>query len=756
MIEFLPERYEDCKAQVDFEKNLFASFPKLEAYFLKIKAKGLKVSNTQNSWIAYAMGISDEKPTGRITIDKPSVPDIDMDFSDREPVVQYIFETYGEEHTAAVGTFQTIKTKFALKDIVRYQNGGHLSSDDPVHKITAKIPTAPQSFSSEKDFLKGFTDKLGIRFPGHLEENKELRDYLARNPDTNEMLFKILEKPRSAGQHAGGILITPEPIDQKIPTRYFQGRKCTQIGHKTVEDVGGMKIDILGVNTLNWIAGAVKLIKERHGIEIDPWNLKEDPDVFKMIASGDVETMFQFDTDTVKPFLKKIRPTRIHDLILTTSICRPGALDSKLADGGTVADHWVARHRHEEPVDLIDPILGPILSDTYGLVVFQEQIQKIFEVVGGFHPIAADSARKAVGKKDAALINSLQAQLFTGALKHPGWDLKKCDELWQSFIGAANYSFNRSHACAYAIIAYACAYLKKRYPLEWWCSVLSYVDAEKVRDYQEIIAPFMEYPTISTPTSKWIIRDTKIVAPISLVRSVGENAVAEIAKQHAIAPFTDFVEFYLRVNKRAANKTAILNLILAGCFDGLPLRDGEAPCSDMASFINLLHELREEEVPAELTNIDRMRRIELKNQALTISAFNLMREFRDIVEAVPGYCKIDGFPAIGSTPILANYSLFSQYNNARPGWDVGIIGMITDVKSFTYVDKKTKAKVTALRVSVTNDGRVQELVLWPDTLLKVNKLDFTIGKLVLIFGGLKYSNFKGELGFEYKTHKILL
>lgn len=753
---YIPARYEERKAEIDFEQHVFRRFPKLKAYFDAIIAKGIKVKNKPNSWCAWAVGMTDEQPSGQMIVDSPAPPDIDLDFSNRDPVVDYIFETYGTDHTAMVGTFLTIKTKFALRDIARYMNGGTLSNEDPVHRICRTVEIAPQSYPTEKAWLLGFTDEHDVYHRGHLEDNKELANYLDTHPDVKTLLFQILEKPRSLGKHAGGIVITPMPIDEVVPTRYFDGKKCTQISHKTLEKIGGMKIDILGVNTLNWIFDALTLIQDRHNLKLNPWDLPDDPDIWTMIGKGDAETIFQFDTNTVIPFLKRIKPKSIHDLILITSLCRPGGLDSTLEDGATVAEHFVKRANGEEKVRFLDPLLEDNLGDTHGLVVFQEQIQKIFETIGGFDPIASDNARRAVGKKDLALINSLQGKLFDNAVKNLGWSLPKCEALWQSFIGAANYSFNRAHACAYAIIAYACAFLKKRYPLEWWCSVLSFQEPEKVAEYLPSITSFIRYPNVNRPASKWKIDGDKIVAPLSLVRGCGPTAVQEILEKHVAGPFLSFVDYMLRIDKRKANKTVTLNLIVAGCFDGLPVVNDGLPETSMTAFIAKFFELRDEEIPEGYRDLGKMQMIGMRKATLPIFTLNAVKEFWDAIKTQPNFSVIQGkLPALSGCPIIQNFSKFPSLIGSWEG-DICIIGLVDSAEVFYYTPKSGRnagVKQSALRVVLSNDGRQAEFVVWSNDLTKARQTLYT-GNLVSCIGLLE--NYRGEVVLKFKTARNLL
>lgn len=696
-------------------------------------------------------------------VKKGALPDIDMDFTDKAKIIEKIYDRYGVEYTAMVGSFQTNKTKGALKDIVRFMNKGSLPNTHPIHKLTKTIENAPQYYPSEKDFLVGFTDSEGTKHPGHLDQNHQLRRYLDDNPKTKKYLFSILEKPRSLGRHAGGVVITPTPIDECIPTRYFNEQKCTQIDYKTLEKIGGLKIDILGVNTLNWIWDTVDLVKERHGVELDPWNLPHDPGVFKDLSSGDVSTVFQFDTPTVRPYLKKIEPQSIYDLAVITSVCRPGALDSKLEDGQTVAKHFVSRRLGIEEPKYLDKILEDLLKDTYGLVIFQEQIQKLFEIVGGLTPVESDNARRAVGKKQLKPMLEAKEALFKGARKIHGWNLEKCEELWNSFEGAVNYSFNKAHAIAYAIIAYACAYLKHYYKAEWWASVLSNMESEKIKAYLSEIKDVISMPHVNRPNNRWVIEDGKLQAPLNLVRGVAGSAVNAISEK---APFSDMEDFFKRVNKTKVTKTSMLNMAVAGCFDGLSLEEGSNELDfTVIQRVNRIMELREsllkkknEELPKEYKFLsDRVKKVQLRSHMLPIETFNILNEFFDIVSSNSGYSFNDGIHFLDRCPLVANYDLFKPLS--AYGKDVALVGIVTDSKTFYFNDKKTGKKVGALRVSVENDGRVTEVVLWPSFLKKLDandKKNLQSGSLVAIFGPIKYNSFKGEYCVNYRRHKLIV
>jgi len=726
--------------------------------------------------LAYLLGVTSIDPikydlsfvrflnAGRI--ESGQMPDIDLDFSNRSLIVKYLFELYGKDYVSLVGTFQTIKTKNALKDIVRTLNGGHLKSDDEIFKVCAEIDTAPQYYPTEKAFLEGFTDDDGDYHSGMLESNKTLRTYLETHPEVNKMLFEILEKPRNQSKHAGGVVITsPISIDSVIPTQFLHGDKSTQVDYRTLEKIGGLKIDILGVNTLNFIWDAVKLIEKRHGIKLDPWNLPEDIQVFKMLSRGDTSTVFQLDTQVAIPILKAISVNSISDLALVTAVGRPGCLDSKLEDGVSVADHFIKRKRGEEPLVLLDPILEPILGKTYSIPIFQEQVQKIFEVVGGLSPVESDDARRAMGKKNLQVLLSIKKQLFDGAQFRLGWNEEKCEALWQSFIGSANYNFNEAHAYGYSVIAYACAYLKKKYPLEWWCAVLSHIGSDKVKTYLGEIEDFMKLPNVNYPQNQWVItEDSKLISPLTLILGISEKTVGEIALN---SPFTSFEDFFNRVHKRTVNKTAINNMIITGCFTRIPIRDGGPLLTDSQNDTNALlahfGELRrEKEPPRTWTDLELIKE---RSRLLSVVSYEYVEIFKESLKNSKNLDFIevrnevgDIFYKIDNCIVITNSDNFDfWYQNLGLDTKICFVGIFNDEsKMFHYIEKKTGNKVGAYKLLVENDNRIVETVIWPNTLSKTSKRDFENGAILAVFGTLRKSGFKKNIEFSYLFHKRIL
>lgn len=770
----IPERAQAYREKIDFELNLFDRFPDKGEYLLCLLDRGVKVKNSVSSWTAFAIGVSDDIPSDHLTVKDAGYPDIDTDFGYPNKVFEYVRNKYGNDHVARVGSFQTMKVKWALKAIWRERNGGPLEFDHPINALCETIKAAPAIFKTERDYLLGFENEDG-RHPGLIETHQGLRQHLEDYPEVKTLLFSILQKPHAAGQHAAGIVISPVPIDDICPTRYAGDQKVTQVDYRQLEKLGLLKYDFLGLVTLLYIDGALKLIKERRGITLDPWNLPDDQEVYSDFARAAVKTVFQFDTDVVYNFLIQTSPRSISDLAAITAVGRPGCLDSVMPDGRTVADHFIARKQNREAAAAIDPALDPILGDTVGLSVYQEQIQKIFEVAAGFSPLASDDARRAIGKKKLEIMEKIRPQFVEGCKTIHGWDEEKAISVWSSFLGAANYAFNKSHSFSYVTISYACAYLKHYYPLEWWCSVLTYVEAhgskpDKLKDYLSAVHDAVDPPHVNSSRDRWTITpDSRLRAPLSLIKGVGTAALQDIC---SASPFVSIEDYRLRIGKAAKNKGVFTRLAVCGCFDGLPLRKGEAPvgddyCAMIDFYINYDKgpRAKRELVPEKYRNLNRLDKILSKIDLMGLRRYNYISLLSDVFEYMESMDPISfSHKRIGEDakvvrylhgiPIIEDLTLLGQYHSMANHAPAAIAGLISNVKEFSYTSKRDGALQTALKVTVENGGHEVVIVLWPDAYSRVNKGDFVEDKFVIVIGEVRYSSYSHAYDIHYKEHVV--
>jgi DNA polymerase-3 subunit alpha len=322
--------------------------------------------------------------------------DVDFDVGNRDAAIEYLKEKYGNR-MIQLSVDVKAKIKTAIKDCERAILGAVRKETED---LCTSLPNPPQG-ADEYDYVFGYTDEDGIYQTGLLEITPSLQQYRDNNPDIWDSIVQTLGILKNKGAHACGIVLAPRPISEYIPLTAVSGEPVTGFSPKSLEIAGLIKYDILGVNTLNDISGALKLIEERTGKKLDPYTLPDDDEVYKQFHLGNTETVFQFNTQSVIPYLADIKPISRDDLSTITALVRPGALDAPSDDGRTMAQVYVAR-RKGETVRYIHPSLEPILKDTEGTIIFQEQAIRIFKEIGGLNAVQAEDARRAIGKKDEA------------------------------------------------------------------------------------------------------------------------------------------------------------------------------------------------------------------------------------------------------------------------------------------------------------------------------------------------------------------
>ncbi len=403
------------------------------------------------SLLAYALKITNVNPIKEdlsferffdVTRVEDGLADIDSDFSDRAKVVEYLKNEYKDCFTA-LGIGTTFKTKSILKDVDRYLHGDVRKETEEVCK---KIPHSGQGIDEAK-FLLGYVDEEGIHHDGQLEVNEHLQEYLQKNPDINDYLLKMVGIIRQMSVHAAGILIADRPVSDFIPVMKMGDQMATQLLPKWVEKCGGIKFDILGLNTLEDIRLALTYIKERHGLDIDPWEIPEDEEYWAATVK-DPTTIFQLHTETVRKGLQTMKPKNTQEASILTAVFRPGAMDA-ISDEDptkTMADIFLDRWTGKRPVRYIHPELETILKPTVGIIVFQEQLMKIANELGGLTKPETNQLRKAISKKTGDILLKLLFKMKEGLLAR-GWSEAQAELTVQQMKTAGKYCFNKSHSC---------------------------------------------------------------------------------------------------------------------------------------------------------------------------------------------------------------------------------------------------------------------------------------------------------------------
>lgn len=488
--------------------------------------------------------------------ERVSWPDIDIDFciERREEVINYICQKYGHENVCHIITFGTMMAKGAIKDVARALG---FSFEDS-NAITSLIP-----------------DQLKITLTEALEQEPRLKELIAQNPKAKKMFdiaFKLEGLTRHASKHAAGIVISPEPVAQVLPL-YIPSKTTelvAQYGMSELEYIGFLKIDLLGLKNLTLIDHVLKMINQLYGIIIDINKLPlDDEKTFKLLCEGKTSGVFQLESDGLKEVLRKLQPNKFEDVIAVNALYRPGPL------GSGMVDDFVARRHGRQKIVYLFQELAPILEETYGVIVYQEQVMKIASTIGGYSLGEADILRRAMGKKKPEEMQK-QESIFTERATQKGFNTKKAKELFDLMAYFAGYGFNKSHSAAYALIAYQTAYLKAHYPAVFMACLLSLEadNAEKMAFYideAKSLGITMLSPNINQSHIKFTVIEEKILFGLQGIKSVGlvslENIIAERTKK---GPFTDLLDFCKRIDLRSANKRVLENLIFAGACDMLP------------------------------------------------------------------------------------------------------------------------------------------------------------------------------------------
>ncbi|MGB0391240.1 MAG: DNA polymerase III subunit alpha, partial [Salibacteraceae bacterium] len=530
------------------------------------------------SAVAYCVGITNIDPIKYkllferfLNPERVSMPDIDIDFDDegRGSIIDWVVEKYGKKQVAQIVTYGTMAAKSALRDVGRVM-------DVPLNEVNNICKAFPDHLSASlKKVLEadGVNPKLQGKFNSDQKQQaEEFRKLWEANDYKGELIkqAKILEgSVRNTGTHACGVIIAPDDLTNYIPVSTSKDSELliTQYDNKVVEDAGLLKMDFLGLKTLTVIKHAIRLIKERHNVEIDIDEIPlDDEKTFELYQKGETNGTFQFESVGMQKYLRKLKPTDIEDLIAMNALYRPGPLQ--------FIDTFIDRKHGREEVEYPHPLIEDILRDTNGIMVYQEQIMKTAQIIGGFSLGGADLLRRAMGKKKMDVMQEQKAIFAEGAKKLHDIEESKSIEIFEVMEKFAEYGFNRSHSAAYSLISYQTAYLKAHYPAEFMAAVLtnSMNDIKKVTFFMDecrrMGMPVLG-PDVNESQYRFSVNDKgEIRFGMGAVKGVGEGAVeAVINERKENGGFSSIFDFTKRVDLRACNKRAMESLALAGGFD---------------------------------------------------------------------------------------------------------------------------------------------------------------------------------------------
>ncbi len=545
----------------------FASYFLIVADFINwAKQHGIPVGpgrgSAAGSLTAYAMGITDLDPVRYglyferfLNPERPSFPDIDVDFcmNRRDEVLAYVAEKYGgEDYVSQIATFGQMKARAVIRDVGR---GLGMPYGD-VDRIAKLVPSDP-----------------GMTLERALEQEPKLRELVENDVNVKELwrIALALEGlPRHSSTHAAGVVISDKPMTEYLPLAKGQkGETVTQFDMKGVERVGLIKFDFLGLKTLTVIDMALRFIREQSGEDIDLSNIPMDDEAtYILLSNGDTTGVFQLESSGMKALIRSMRPSCFDDLIALVALYRPGPLDSGMVDQYVQAKHGRIQ------VQYLLPQLEPILKDTYGVIVYQEQVMKIAQELAGYSLGEGDLLRRAMGKKKPEEMAAQKERFLQGAAEK-NLPLDKAEEIFELMAKFAGYGFNKSHSAAYALIAYQTAWLKAHYRAPFLAALLSN-ELGNTDGVMKFIAECKKSnirilpPDINRSQDSFTLDGDGIRFGLAAIKNVGVGAIQAILEERsANGHFRDFEDFCLRIDTRRVNKRVMESLIMCGAFDSM-------------------------------------------------------------------------------------------------------------------------------------------------------------------------------------------
>ena len=569
--QFPPSRFKDYRERLERELGVITQMG-FSGYFLVVsdyvgraKEKGIPVGpgrgSAAGSLVAYALEITDIDPLVYglfferfLNVERKELPDIDVDFcvERRDEILQYIVEKYGQDHVAQIITFGKMLPRAVIRDVGRALNMPY----GEVDRIAKLVPNI-----------------LKINLKEALEKEPRLRELKENDPLVRELLTiaEVLEGlPRHASTHAAGIVISPHPLVEVTPLyKGPKGETLTQYDMKSVQEAGLIKFDLLGLNNLTIIQYALKMIERSQGRPLDLSRIPlDDPAVYEFLGRGDTTGVFQLESSGMKDLVIKMKPENFEDLIALVALYRPGPLESGMVDDFVKCKHGLI------PVEYLLPQMEPILKETYGVIVYQEQVMELGSVLADYSMGEADILRRAMGKKITEVMAQQRERFLQGAKKKK-IDLKKAETVFNLMEKFGGYGFNKSHSAAYALIAYQTAYLKAHYPLEFMAALLT----SKMGNAPDILKYIIECrekgivvlpPDINQSRMDFSISEDKIRFGLAAVKNVGEGAIESILEaREQGGPFHSLVDLCKRVDLFRANRKVLESLIKCGAMDSL-------------------------------------------------------------------------------------------------------------------------------------------------------------------------------------------
>ena len=671
------------------------------------------------SLVSYSLGITEVDPIEHkllferwLNPGRKSMPDIDSDFcwERRDEILEYVRQKYGADKVAQIITFGTIKGKQAIRDVGRVLGLSFGETDKIV-----KLYPAP---------------KQGRDFPlkDALEMEPRLKDERKNHPELFDYAFKLEGLLRHTSKHAAGVVIADDALHSMVPLYVdkengVEGTAITQYSMKGIDDIGLLKFDFLALKNLTLIKDTLDLIVAGGNEAPDLNRLRlDDVEAYKLLARGDTVGVFQMEGSGMRRFLSDLKPTCFEDIVAATSLFRPGPLDA-IQDGKTMVQHYVDRKHKREKVEYDHPLLEQVLADTYGVIVYQEQVMRAAQALAGYTLQQADMLRAAMGKKNKAVMEKEHARFIEGAEKN-GLKAELAQTIFEKIETFASYGFNKSHAAAYSLTTYRTAYLKAHFPREFMAALMSLDmdDADKtyknfaaLREMRIAILP----PDVNESRVKFAVADTAIRFGLGAIRGVGaRTAEAIIAEREKEGPFKGVLDFCLRVGAQMVNRRVLEALIKCGAFDFT----GSARAALMAQVEDALRLAQKAQSDAERNQMGLFGGV-AKTAAASlppreaISEWEAREKLKFEKEALGFY--ITAHPLDKYDSVIARISKVttSDLPAAPDGSQVQIAGVVQAVKL-----KNNKSGKRYATFSLEDRSGIVEAIAWPETYQKYEAL----------------------------------
>lgn len=679
------------------------------------------------SLVAYTLYITDVDPIEHhllferfLNPERISMPDIDIDFPDhrRDEVIQYVAKKYGQLHVAQIITFGTLAAKAALRDVGRVFGLNTKELDRLSRMIPGKSGITLKEAYNESPLLKDFVN-----------ESNQQRNLF-------ETALKLEGLPRHTSTHAAGVVISEQPLVDVIPIQ--EGHEdiyLTQYTMEHLEELGLLKIDFLGLRNLSLIDSILKSIYRKTGIKLNINNIPmDDPAAYQLISKGLTTGVFQLESEGMRNVLIRLKPNRFEDIVAVNALYRPGPMEN--------IPHFIDRKHGREKVVYPHPDLEPILENTYGVIVYQEQIIQIAAKLAGFSLGEADLLRRAVSKKQKDVLDRERAHFIEGA-ERKGYERKTANDIYDLIVRFANYGFNRSHAVAYSFIAYQLAYLKAHYPIHFIAALLTSVTgnemkiAQYLREMKTLNIPLLP-PSINKSGYSFLAEKDGIRYSLGAIKGVGIAALTEIMRARKEKGFVDLFDLCIRVSSKVVNRKTLEALVYAGSLDEF----GEDRAVLLAS-LDVALEHAQLVKPTEGQQGDLFSHIELtiRPKYTTVEPMRDEDKLRMEKEVLGFY--LSNHPVSVYEKYFPALKVHSLFGSALPNSNRKAVVYIGEIKKI-----RTKKGEQMAFLTISDSSGEMEAVVFPNIFKKISPI-LQQGKILVIEG--KAEERQGKTQFVIKT-----